>query len=74
MADGVRVILDHEDTEDGYHEWITLGERVRADRLGRRNPRLAFTEWTRWICNSGCCNAEAIVSDVAIRGLIERTP
>lgn len=68
----LRVVVGHEPTADGYHEWITLGERVRANRLGISNPRMWDARWTKWICNSGSCPAWALVSDEAVAVLLER--
>lgn len=68
----VRVLHGHVDLGlDEYHEWITLGGRVKADRLGRPNPRIIDTQWALWSCNNGDCMAQALVHDSAIARLIE---
>lgn len=67
----LRVVQDHIVTDDGYHEWVTLGERVRANRLGVGNPRMWDARWTKWVCNSGSCPAFAFVSDDAVKAMLE---
>lgn len=65
----VRVVAPHEaigDTPE-YHEWVNLGERVRADHRGHRNPRMSFAAWARWICNNTDCHASALVHDDLVR-------
>lgn len=68
----VRIVVDHQDT-GGYHEWITLGERVRANRLGIPNRRMWDARWTKWTCN-GRCGAWALVSDDGIRSMLTPSP
>ena len=61
-----RVLAPHEDLgEDTYHEWVTTDERVRADCLGRSNPRMWSASWVKWVCNNTSCAAFAFVSDEA---------
>jgi hypothetical protein len=63
----VRLVSDHADLgEDGYHRWITFGQRVKANRLGIANPRMYDAEWTKWVCNNGNCPAWALVHDDAV--------
>jgi hypothetical protein len=64
-----RVVIPHREQLD-YHEWITFGDRVRANRLGVSNPRMMFADWTRWTCNNTECPALAFVSDAGVRTLI----
>lgn len=73
MANGyVRIVRPHEDLPDSdYHEWISFGERVRADRLGRPHPRIISAEWVKWICNEPSCDAWALVKDDAVRALLD---
>lgn len=73
MSDvAVRVVNPHIDLgEDTYHEWVTFGERVKANRLGTPNPRMYDVRWTKWLCNNGECPAWALVSDDGVKGLIE---
>lgn len=59
----VRIVVDHDDGD--YHEWVTNGDRVRADRLGRANRRMWSPNWTKWMCNG--CPAWALVSDDLVR-------
>lgn len=75
---GVRILHPHVEGVSGpdwpdYHEWITLGGRVKADVNGRLNPRIVSARWTLWSCNNSDCPAEAIVIDDAIVRLIEAT-
>lgn len=67
----VRVVQDHEYDRGDYHQWITLGARVWANRLGYSNPRMCFAEWTKWVCNSGSCSGWALVHDDAVVALIK---
>lgn len=67
----VRIVQPHIETEDGYHQWVTLGQRVKANRLGYSSPRMCFTEWTKWVCNSGDCPAWALVSDAFLADLLD---
>lgn len=57
----------HDDLgEDTFHDWITLDERVRADRNGRPNPNMSWRgNWVKWLCNNTDCTAWALVSDAA---------
>lgn len=67
-----RVVIPHSDLgEDDYHQWITRGERVRADKLGRPHPQMYDDHWTRWICNNGDCPAWALVADHAIVDMLD---
>lgn len=63
----VRIVQPHEERPDSpfgdYHEWVCLGERVKADRLGRGNPRMYMANWSKWVCNNPDCFAFAFVSD-----------
>jgi len=61
---------EHVGNTPDYHEWVQA-ERVRANARGRLNPRMWFRTWTKWVCNNPDCTAMAIVSDQAIRNLIE---
>lgn len=70
----VRVVVEHVVTPDGYHEWVNLGERVKANRLGISNPRMWDRRWTKWVCNSGACPAWALVSDDGVRILLPEGP
>jgi hypothetical protein len=69
----VRVVIPHEDLgpDDTYHEWITQGQRVKADSRGWPNPRMYSARWTKWVCNNTDCAAFAFVSDDAIRHLLD---
>lgn len=72
----VRVVVGHQHVGDtpGYHEWVSEG-RFKGNSRGRRNPRVTFARWTKWICNNTNCHAWAVVSDAAIQRLIdEATP
>lgn len=55
----------HDDLSEGdFHQWISLDERVKADRNGRLNPRIfGLGNWVKWRCNNTECRAWAIVSD-----------
>jgi hypothetical protein len=68
-----RIVIGHEhfDDELDYHEWITSGERVKADRRGHPNPRMTYAYWSKWICNNAQCSAWALVSDDGVKALIE---
>lgn len=68
-----RVVIPHQpgpDPEWDYHEWITLGERVRVNRLMISNPRMYLPTATKWICN-GQCPAFAFVSDLFIQRILD---
>ena len=65
----VRIARPHNWRLD-WHEWIFLGERIRANRLGHPNPRMHYPEWQRWICNNTECGAWALIHDQAIRDLL----
>lgn len=68
----VRVVLGHRDLgDDTYHEWVNLGERVRADRNGNGNYRIWSTAWAKWVCNNPNCSAFAFVGDDGIRDLLD---
>lgn len=68
-----RIFVSHDPALE-YHEWITLGERVRMNRLGIQNPRMHDVNWTKWKCNNPQCPAWAVVSDDGIRTLIDAAP
>lgn len=57
--------------ENTYHEWITLGDRVTADRTGRSNARVVVPTWTEWLCNNPDCSGTALVADAGIVHLIQ---
>ena len=67
----VRVVQPHEYDRGDYHQWVTLGVRMKANRLGVSNPRMWDANWTKWICNSGSCAAWALVHDDATRRLLD---
>lgn len=70
MTTLTRVVIPHDDKLD-YHEWITHGRRVKADCLGRWNPRMHEANWTWWSCNNMDCAALGFVSDDAARVLLD---
>lgn len=70
-ATGVVIRAPHADLgDDDYHQWVTLGGRVKADVNGRRQPRIWNADWQRWVCNNTECPAVALVSDAAIVALL----
>lgn len=76
-APSVRILRAHSlPPEDpnviDYHEWVYLGGRVKADRLGRRNPRMWSSNWMLWICNNPDCVGMAIISLEHISRMILR--
>lgn len=72
MSDYIRLRAPHIDLgEDDYHQWVTLGRRVKADSRGRLNPRMWDVNWTQWICNNVDCPAEALVHDGLIVSALE---
>lgn len=67
-----RIVTPHAETPDtDYHEWITLGDRIKADRTGRLNARVWLEAWTEWRCNNPDCPGLAYVADDGIVHLIE---
>lgn len=67
-----RIITPHDRTmELDYHEWISLGERLALDRLGRRNGAVTIENATEWRCNNPDCPGVAWVLDAGIVSLIE---
>lgn len=75
MSDLVRIKVQHNPKADDFgHEWITFGDRVKADSMGRLRPNLYFTSWTSWLCNNPDCGARALVSDQAVQSLIDVAP
>lgn len=67
-----RIITPHDRSmEPDYHEWITLGDRLALDRLGRRNGVVRVENATEWRCNNPDCPGVAWVLDVGIVSLIE---
>lgn len=69
----VRVVRAHDDLgEDDFHEWVQIGERVKADRLGRPNPRMWCADWQPWICNNPDCRGSVLVHLDAVQDLIVR--
>lgn len=72
VARDVLVKHPHDDlSDDTYHEWVTLGERLLLDALGRPNPRRRGpANWTVWICNNTTCAGRVLVCDAAIRRLV----
>lgn len=73
-AGPVRVVVryGHQAVGDvpDYHEWIYVAP-IACDKRGRPNPRIAYPDWQFWRCNNPDCHAEAVVSDDAVRTLIE---
>lgn len=73
----VRIVQPHQDTDtgypefDAYHEWVEVGERVKADVNGRLNARMTQANWRKWICNNGDCYAVALVHDDLARIALE---
>lgn len=73
MSDLVRIKQPHDQTAHDYHEWVTLGERLTLDSMGRPNARMwSGPTWTKWICNNTQCTAWAIVHDQLVQTAIER--
>lgn len=65
----IRVLGEHRPSET-YHEWV-FGGLVRADILGRRNPRMHEANWMHMHCNNGACAGEAFVSMALVASAIE---
>lgn len=69
-----QVVITHEHQAVGdapdYHEWVYMNP-IKCDRRGRPNPRMYSADWQFWRCNNVDCPAEAVVSNDAIRSLIE---
>lgn len=73
----VRVVNDHRvDPADAweFHEWYFNGQDVKADRLGRRNPRMIQADWMVVRCNNSACPALAIVNKEDVLGLLPPAP
>lgn len=67
-----RVINDHVvNPRDAweFHEWY-----FKADRLGRRNPRMIQAGWFVVRCNNTACPALAIVNKEDVLGLLPPAP
>lgn len=57
--------------DDLFHEWWWSGEPVKADTLGRRNPRMWNAAWAQVRCIQVDCPAEALIR---IQDMVELLP
>jgi hypothetical protein len=53
-------VVNAEDAWD-FHEWIWTDTKVKADKRGRRNPRMTFADWRLVRCNNTECPAQALI-------------
>lgn len=57
-----------------FHEWYFTGKDVKADRLGRHNPRMWDAGWWAVRCNNTECTARAIINKEDVLGLLPPAP
>ncbi|QOP66182.1 hypothetical protein SEA_DANIELLEIGNACE_42 [Arthrobacter phage DanielleIgnace] len=73
-TNGVRwkIRTKHREGEDApFHEWWWTGEPVKADSLGRRNPRMYGAHWASVRCIYADCPGEALIR---IQDMVELLP
>lgn len=58
-----RIVVPHQSLDDDidYHEWITMGDKVKLDSRLRCNPRMYHAQGQRWVCNNPACDGLAYV-------------
>ena len=73
MSELVLIRHPHEHNGDApaYHEWVYMGQKIKADSRGRDNPRMYTAPWQKWICNNPDCPGVGLVHDQAVQGLLE---
>lgn len=57
-----------------FHQWAFTGQSVRADRTGRRNPRMVADNWLVVNCQNPYCIALAIINKDDLLGLLPPAP
>jgi hypothetical protein len=73
----MRVRRDHivnPEDEWEFHEWYFNGRNMKADRLGRANPRMYSADWLVVVCNNAHCGALAIINKEDLLGMLPPAP